>query len=170
MPAGSWTTAGIPICSTTSPVVAQRAGVYTVRDYASIIEHLVTAWNIAGRSVTGEAAQAQDELCRQAERYVRLAERTAAALAKQPRRRSAGFAIERHEPSMTHERIRLGISACLLGEPVRFDGGPQARSVPGGIARTVRRLGAGVPGGRVRDWTPRANRCGWCRPMAGFAC
>ena len=24
---------------------------------------------------------------------------------------------------MTHERIRLGISACLLGEQVRFDGG-----------------------------------------------
>ena len=24
---------------------------------------------------------------------------------------------------MTHERVRLGISACLLGEPVRFDGG-----------------------------------------------
>ena len=24
---------------------------------------------------------------------------------------------------MTHDRIRLGISACLLGEPVRFDGG-----------------------------------------------
>jgi len=24
---------------------------------------------------------------------------------------------------MSHERIRLGISACLLGEPVRFDGG-----------------------------------------------
>ena len=24
---------------------------------------------------------------------------------------------------MNHERIRLGISACLLGEPVRFDGG-----------------------------------------------
>src|SRR4029079_4450046 len=24
---------------------------------------------------------------------------------------------------MTNERIRLGISACLLGEPVRFDGG-----------------------------------------------
>ena len=24
---------------------------------------------------------------------------------------------------MTQERIRLGISACLLGEPVRFDGG-----------------------------------------------
>ena len=33
---------------------------------------------------TGTAAQAQDELCRLAERYTRLAERTSAALAKQP--------------------------------------------------------------------------------------
>ena len=64
--------------------VAQRARVYTVRDYASIIDHLVKTWNIAGRAVTGTAAQAQDELCRQAERYERLAERTAAALEKQP--------------------------------------------------------------------------------------
>ena len=41
-------------------IVAQRTDVYTVRDYASIIEHLVTAWDIAGRAVTGEAARAQD--------------------------------------------------------------------------------------------------------------
>ena len=41
----------------------QRANVYTVRDYASIIEHLVKTWNIAGRMVRGKAAQAQDELC-----------------------------------------------------------------------------------------------------------
>ena len=67
-------------------IVAQRTGVYTVRDYASIIEHLVTAWDIAGRAVTGEAARAQDELCRQADRHGRLAERTAAALARQPAR------------------------------------------------------------------------------------
>ena len=65
-------------------IVAQRAGVYTVRDYASIIEHLVKTWNVAGRSVTGEAARAQDELCRQSERYLRLVERTSAALEKQP--------------------------------------------------------------------------------------
>ncbi len=65
-------------------VIAQRAGVYTVRDYASIIEHLVKTWNIAGRTVSGLAAQAQDELCRQAERYARLAERIAASLEKQP--------------------------------------------------------------------------------------
>jgi len=67
-------------------IVAQRTNVYTMRDYASIIEHLVAAWDIAGQSVTGEAARAQDELCRQAERHLRLAERTASALAKQPPR------------------------------------------------------------------------------------
>ena len=65
-------------------VVAQRTKVYTVRDYASIIEHLVNTWNIAGRTVTGEAAEAQDDLCRQAERYARLAERTSSALDRQP--------------------------------------------------------------------------------------
>jgi acyl-[acyl-carrier-protein] desaturase len=65
-------------------VVAQRTNIYTVRDYASIIEHLVKTWNIAGRAVTGRAAQAQDELCRQAERYMRLGERTSAALQVQP--------------------------------------------------------------------------------------
>jgi hypothetical protein len=46
----------------------------------------VTAWDIAGRTVTAEAARAQDELGRQAERSVRLAERTAASLAKPPHR------------------------------------------------------------------------------------
>lgn len=65
-------------------VVAQRANVYTSLDYASIIGHLVKAWDIAGRTVSGKAAQAQDDLCRQAERYARLAERTTAALQRQP--------------------------------------------------------------------------------------
>jgi acyl-[acyl-carrier-protein] desaturase len=67
-------------------IVAQRTNVYTMRDYASIIEHLMTAWDIAGRAVTGEAARAQEELCRQAERHGRLAARTAAALARHPPR------------------------------------------------------------------------------------
>ena len=66
--------------------VAQRTNVYTVRDYAAIIAHLVTAWDIAGRVVSGEAAQAQEEVCRQSERHLRLAERVSAALAKQPPR------------------------------------------------------------------------------------
>jgi acyl-[acyl-carrier-protein] desaturase len=63
---------------------AQRTNVYTVRDYAAIIEHLVTAWDIAGRSVAGEAARAQEELCRQSARYERLAERATSAMARQP--------------------------------------------------------------------------------------
>ena len=66
-------------------IVAQRTGVYTMRDYASIIEHLVATWNIAGRAVTGAAARAQDDLCRQADRYTRLADRMSAALDRQPR-------------------------------------------------------------------------------------
>ena len=66
-------------------IVAQRANVYTVRDYASIIEHLARTWNIAGRAVTGSAAQAQDDICRQAERYERLADKLSATLEKQPR-------------------------------------------------------------------------------------
>ena len=56
--------------------VAQRIGVYTVRDYAEIIEHLVGCWGIAGLSgLTGEAAQAQDYLGGLAPRYRRLADR-----------------------------------------------------------------------------------------------
>jgi hypothetical protein len=103
-------------------IVAQRTNVYTVRDYASIIEHPVRTWDIAGRAVTGEAARAQEELCRQAERHVRLAERTAAALAKQPPRAFSWIRDRLVRVGMTDERIRLGISACLLGELVRFDG------------------------------------------------
>lgn len=64
-------------------VVAQRIGVYTAQDYASILEHLVEAWDIAGRAVSGEAARAQDELCRAAERYKRLADRVMASIRKQ---------------------------------------------------------------------------------------
>ena len=37
--------------------------------------------------------------------------------------------------------------------------------VLGGIAGTLRRLGAGVPRGGSPGWTRRANRCGWCRPI-----
>jgi acyl-[acyl-carrier protein] desaturase len=43
--------------------VAQRLGVYTVFDYADIVEHLVKTWRVAGRSASGKAARAQDFLC-----------------------------------------------------------------------------------------------------------
>ncbi|MEI8198204.1 MAG: acyl-ACP desaturase [Phycisphaerae bacterium] len=64
--------------------IAQRCGVYTVHDYAAIIDHLVQTWNVAGRRVIGPAAKAQDWLCRQSERYLRLADEVAAHVESQP--------------------------------------------------------------------------------------
>jgi acyl-[acyl-carrier-protein] desaturase len=66
-------------------IVAQRLGVYTAHDYAGIVEHLVDTWDIAGRSVSGEAARAQEMLCRSADRYRRLADRVSASISRQPR-------------------------------------------------------------------------------------
>ena len=65
-------------------LVAQRLGVYTVQDYAAIIEHLVRTWNVAGQSVSGKAAKAQEYLCLQAERFAGFGEEVAAKLAAQP--------------------------------------------------------------------------------------
>lgn len=65
--------------------VAQRAGVYTVRDYASIVEHLVNTWKLAERSVTGKAARAQEWLCQHAEQVASRADAVAAKMAAAPR-------------------------------------------------------------------------------------
>jgi acyl-[acyl-carrier-protein] desaturase len=84
MPGRSMTDGTDPDLFAHFAVVAQRTGVYTALDYAAIVEHLVSAWNIAGRSVSGEAAWAQDDLCRAAPRYARLAERVASSARRQP--------------------------------------------------------------------------------------
>ena len=65
-------------------VVAQRLGVYTVMDYAAIVRHLVETWNIAGRSVSGKAARAQEFLCRHAEKIESVAEGVAKRVAAEP--------------------------------------------------------------------------------------
>ena len=57
--------------------VAQRLGVYTVHDYAEIVQFLVNTWKIPTLSLSGKAAKAQDFLCKQPERLVSLAERVA---------------------------------------------------------------------------------------------
>jgi acyl-[acyl-carrier-protein] desaturase len=64
--------------------VAQRLKVYTVHDYAQIIEHLVKTWAIADRCVSGKAARAQEYLCRQTERFAVIADEMAARVEKQP--------------------------------------------------------------------------------------
>jgi acyl-[acyl-carrier-protein] desaturase len=56
--------------------VAQNAGVYTARDYASIIDDLVAEWKVAGLGgLSDVAAKGQEYLCGLAERYQKLAER-----------------------------------------------------------------------------------------------
>lgn len=65
-------------------IVAQRAEVYTIHDYAAIIDHLVKTWNIAGQKVTGKATRAQDYICRQAERYLQFADEMTASIKAQP--------------------------------------------------------------------------------------
>jgi len=65
-------------------VVAQQTKVYTVHDYADIMEHLVKTWRLADRCVTGAAALAQDYLCRQSEVYHHLADRYEDHIQNQP--------------------------------------------------------------------------------------
>jgi acyl-[acyl-carrier-protein] desaturase len=57
-------------------LVAQKAGVYTAKDYADIIGALVEEWKVAGLSgLSDGSAKAQDYLCGLADRYQKLAER-----------------------------------------------------------------------------------------------
>ena len=59
--------------------ITQKIGVYTIWDYADIIEHLVQFWKIGNLScLRDEAAKAQEYLCTLAEKYKRIAERTKA--------------------------------------------------------------------------------------------
>ncbi|WP_240911555.1 acyl-ACP desaturase [Paludisphaera soli] len=54
--------------------VVSRVGVYTIRDYAAIIQHLNEAWDLQGLQLVGKAAKAQDYICRQPGRYAELAD------------------------------------------------------------------------------------------------
>lgn len=66
--------------------VAQRTGVYTVHDYADIIDHLIRTWDLASVSVTDSAAHAQDYLCTQAARYRESADKYERQIDEQPSR------------------------------------------------------------------------------------
>ena len=64
--------------------VAQRTGVYTMRDYAGIIDHLLDVWEIRALSgLKGAAAQAQDFLIGLAGRYNALADKMESRPAEQ---------------------------------------------------------------------------------------
>ena len=54
--------------------VAERIGVYTAKDYISILKHLIKRWKVEGLTgLTPEARQAQDLLCSLPARFERLA-------------------------------------------------------------------------------------------------
>lgn len=67
--------------------VAQRLGVYTARDYAEIMRHLIGQWQV-GRvaGLAPAAAQAQEYLCDLPRRYQRLADRLDTGVAQMPQR------------------------------------------------------------------------------------
>lgn len=65
--------------------VAQRLEVYTIHDYAQVLQHLVTSWDIANLPLSGEAALAQEFLCLQAERLEGMADAVTRKILRQPR-------------------------------------------------------------------------------------
>lgn len=67
-------------------VVAQRAGVYTFRDYAEVLKHLVEYWGIAAMAgLSAEAAACQDYLCKLSDQYLAKVERIQEAILKFPK-------------------------------------------------------------------------------------
>ena len=67
-------------------VVAQRAEVYTFRDYAEVLRHLLEYWGIASLpNLLGEAARSQDYLCKLPDLYLAKVERIQEALLNFPK-------------------------------------------------------------------------------------
>ena len=62
--------------------VAESLGVYDAGDYCDIMEHLIERWQVPSRSVSGEAAEAQEYLCKLPDRIRKLADRSSARKAK----------------------------------------------------------------------------------------
>eukprot|EP00249_Psilotum_nudum_P013712 c24469_g1_i2 orf=405-1841(-) len=66
-------------------LVAQKLGIYTAKDYADIIEHLVKRWNIEKmEGLSSRAQKAQDYVCGLAIRFRHLEERVQAKIKKGP--------------------------------------------------------------------------------------
>lgn len=59
--------------------VAERTGTYTATDYADIMQHLITRWDVGNvQNLSGDAAGAQEYLVKLPERIRKLAERAGA--------------------------------------------------------------------------------------------
>jgi acyl-[acyl-carrier-protein] desaturase len=77
-------------------LVAQRIGVYTAKDYADIMEHLVAKWNVANiQGLSSEGHKAQDYLCSLPVRIRRLEERAQSKVKKGPKTGSFSWIFNR---------------------------------------------------------------------------
>ena len=65
--------------------IAESLGVYDASDYCDIMEHLIARWEIPSINVSGEAADAQEYLCKLPDRIRKLSERAAARKSKAPK-------------------------------------------------------------------------------------
>jgi acyl-[acyl-carrier-protein] desaturase len=66
-------------------IVASRIGVYTAKDYREIVELLVDKWKVEKLTgLSSEGREAQDYVCRLAQRLRRLEERALAKAQKAP--------------------------------------------------------------------------------------
>lgn len=67
--------------------IAEKTGTYTAWDYADIMEFLIKKWDVPSRKgLKPEAEEAQQYLCKLPDRIRKLAERSAARKAKQPKK------------------------------------------------------------------------------------
>lgn len=65
--------------------VAESIGVYTARDYADIMEHLIAKWAVESlKGLSAEGLAAQQYVCDLPERFRKLAERAAGRKTKAP--------------------------------------------------------------------------------------
>ena len=76
-------------------LVAQRTGVYTARDYADILEHLIKRWNIEKLpGLSSQGQKAQEYVCGLPNRFRKLEER-ASKLKKVPRTATLSWIFNR---------------------------------------------------------------------------
>ena len=83
------------------------------------------------------------------------------------RRRANPCARARASPTiarMARAKLRLGVSACLVGRKVRYDGQHKRDAFVTDVLGAVRRVGAGLPGARARAWACRASPSGSSGP------
>ena len=67
-------------------VVAQRTGVYTYRDYAEILKHLVEYWGVGAMTgLSAEATECQDYLCKLSDQYLKKVDRIQETILKIPK-------------------------------------------------------------------------------------